>query len=155
MAVNIAQTLQGTVVQGGADAFVQSSIVTALAGQSRQAYRVLGLHVEIDRFFMAAGANIEVAFTRRTKAAMPLISDVDVVHKFKWGMEFTTSGGFNQYAIGDWIPAGDVIIVEDPLYVQLDSNATTGTHTVAWQLEYEIITLSEVDRLNLLARSLT
>jgi len=155
MAVNIAQVFTGSVTQGGADAFAQAALQTGLEGQTRIGWKVLGLDFEIPRIpGIMAATNIELALSRRTKAAMPNITDLDVIKKIKLGEEGTTSGLMATTNIINWVPDGEVIIVEPSLYFLVDSNATTLTQTVYFRLEYELVTLTEVERLSLLTRSL-
>ena len=149
--------LRGTVTQGGADAFAQAEIVTALSGQTRRAYRVRELLFELPLFgTIASAANVELCCTRRSKAAMPNITDVDVLWKMKFGASVLTSGAFlwpstQRFAFGE---DDEIIIVEDPIYFQIDSNATTLTQTAYVRIGYEEVTLSEADRLAILVQSL-
>ncbi len=148
--------LIGTVTQGAADAFAIASIQTALTGQTRQAYRVLEIAVEGLRQNQVNGSNVELALCRRTKAAMPLISDPDVMWKHKTGAYLATSGVVWGDEVLRYQPPSDqqMIIVEDPLYLAIDSNATALTQTAVMVIEYELVTISDVDRLTLLTQSL-
>jgi len=155
--------LVATITQGGADAFVQATMETALTGQTKQAYKVLEIQIEnanANSIFFGAGVaeEWEIALSRRSKAAIPEISDVDVIKKFKFGTTYQTAVGQGVQPDGILLwqpPAGlEPIVVEDPLYIQLDSNATGLTHSAIVVVTYELVTISEVDRLNLIAQSL-
>ena len=148
--------LTGSVTQGGADAFAQAEIATALTGVSRVAFRIRELLFEIPRISLPATANIELALTRRTKAAMPNITDRDVIAKIKVGHEMVTSGGVTDMLVHrlTFTEDDELLVVEDPLYFQVDSSGTTLTQTVYCRIGYERATISDVDRLTLLTQSL-
>jgi len=142
--------------QGGADAFVQSSVLTGLSG--RQAYNVRAIYVEFTNATfagLAADSDISVAITRRSKTAMPLLSDTDVIHKVALSFPIITSGGGYFPLVSVYIPDIELPIVEETIYAQLDSTATALTNTAVVRLELELDTMSDIDRLNLITRSLT
>lgn len=153
----------GTATQGGADAFVEAEIQTSLEGQQTNAFSVKEILLEFDTtqlFGVASGAvDIEVALSRRTKAAMPNIQDTDVIKKWHWGQGEPTAvgqilnpeGGQNIFS---WRPAVETIIVEDPLFFDLDSTNTGLTLTCLMVIEFEIVQISSLDRLTLLTLSL-
>jgi hypothetical protein len=151
----------GTATQGSADAFVEASIQTALQGQTKNAYKITAVTYEfaVPNVFNAGGGaanDVELCLTRRTKTAMPDIDDVDVIKKWKFGSVALTGVGqiVQPPLIGIWVPELETIIVEDPIYMQLDSTATTVTITANLAIEYELVQISEVDRLTLLTQSL-
>lgn len=163
-----------TAVQGAADAFVEATIQTALTGQTKSAYRVNEIGWEFDGApprplsNVAAQQDAELCITRRTKAAMPALNDVDVIMKKHWSMIAGTAVGYVMQPVdavcGVWTPPnpdalkisdGAVIIVEDPLYVQLDSTLTGLTLTVVGYIDYDLVTVTEVERLTLIAQSLS
>lgn len=147
--------LTGTVTQGSADAFAVGEIATALSGISNVAYRLRELLLELPAF-TATGSSIEVAITRRTKTAMPLISDRDVIAKvFRYAI-LTTSGAYQQERVVriPYAEDDELLIVEDPLYLVVDSTSTTLTSTFTARLGYERVSISALDRLSLLTQSL-
>lgn len=150
--------ITGSALQGGADAYVEASINTALTGQTRQGYNVTRITFEGANWaFGGSGVfEYEVALSRRSKAAMPDIDDPDVILKWAPAFRLSTSGGFQGDKIIEFLPPDrSMIIVEDPIYLELDSNNTAGANNVIAVIEFEVITLSEVDRLSILVNSLT
>lgn len=142
--------------QGGADAFAVSSTQTGLDSNSGLCFRVREIVIEIPRVSNAAASAVEVALCRRTKAAMPLITDRDVILKRKVQSELSTNGvGFGElvtrYAYGE---DDDLLIVESELFFAVDSNATTLTQTVLARIGYTVEKISAVDRLSILTQSL-
>jgi len=154
--VNPQKFLYASAVQGGADAYVQSSFVTGLSGLSKTAYRVRSIIYETARGPGAANSNFEFAISRRTKAAMPLITDPNLLHKYKLGTEMTTSGQSNTPLViqFNFSENEDLLIVEDPLYFEFDTQTTGLAQTAYLRIGYNVVTLSEVDRLELLASQL-
>jgi hypothetical protein len=154
--------LYATVTQGGADAFAQNSFLTGLEGQTRQAYLVNGVGYEFvlpaPPTFPRAVANqdIQLCMTRRSKTAMPLNSDVDVIKKFAWASGYSTGVGAAPLfpMIDEWVPPGRTLIVESSIYIQIDSTATTAIWAALVWIDVEIVNISEVDRLTLLTQSL-
>jgi hypothetical protein len=153
-----------TVTQGGADAFVEAELATALTGIVDRAYRVNEISYEVvtpasgNPFGVAATMDFELALSRRSKTAMPNINDADLIKKFHVAEIVSTLAGFQPIidVAPVWQPrAGqDILIVEDPLFVQLDSTATTATLAVILTLDYEVVSISQLDRLTLLTLSL-
>lgn len=150
--------LTGSVTQGSADAFAVSEIATALTGAGNIAFRVRELLFELPNAALIAAATdqIEVALCRRTKAAMPNVTDRDVIAKISLGRQFTTSGdsvveGVRRLTFSE---DDELLIVEDPLYLVVDSAATALASTVYCRIGYERASISAVDRLTLLTQSL-
>lgn len=145
--------LVGTATQGSADAFVSASVATALSGQTSRAFRVNFINFEFTNR-PAAGSDFEVALVRRDKTAMPTSYDVDVICKYRQLYALTTSGAIMIDRTWQFTPTGDLLIVEDPIYLMIDSTSTSVSNNVVISLDYELVTISEVDRLTLLTQSL-
>lgn len=155
MATQQVQKLFGVATQGGADAFVSAAIQTALAGLTKIAYKIEQIEIEIPRTNTAVtAANFEVAITRRAKTSMPLITDIDVIKKWQKNSSFATSGLVWEDGILVWRPDGDVLIVEDNLYLNFDSAAMALTQSCYCAISYTQQSISEIDRLSLLTQSL-
>lgn len=150
--------IYGTATQGAADAFVASQITTALSGSSGIAYRVRELVLELSSPSIVVGGNadLQVALSRRTKTAMPLISDPDVILKQSFTHRLTTSGRWVIDLIKRFTYSEDdeLLIVEDPLYLCLDSDGTSAVQVCSCRIGYEQVRISDVDRLTLLTQSL-
>lgn len=148
-----------TLTQGSADAFVQSSVLTGLSGN--QAWDVRRIQIEFPPAqvaLLAGDTEVTVTLTRRSKAAIPLMSDSDVIAKFAFANPMLTSGSSYVPCVVDLpTPEGiEIPIVEETIYAQLDSSTTTLTWAnVVVRLEARLDTMQPVDRLNLIARSLT
>ena len=102
-------------------------------------------------------SEVEIAITRRSKAAMPNISDSDVLFKFRWQAKLATSGAVMRDKVLTVAvpPELEVPIVEETIYAQVDGTATGVIGNVVVRLECALDSMSDINRLNLIARSLT
>lgn len=142
--------------QGGADAYAVSSTQTGLDSNSGLAFLIREIVIEIPRVSLPIAGNVEVALCRRTKAAMPNVTDRDVILKRKVGSELVTSGGIALELVQRYPYAEDdeLLVVETELFFCVDSNATTLTQTILGRVGYTVERISAVDRLTLLTQSL-
>jgi len=143
-----------TLTQGSADAFVQSSVLTGLSGN--QAYNLVGVAWQFASTVVDTN-NVEYTWhiNRRSKAAIALLSDTDIIMLFGFQMKLTTSGASHNERAGYWKPEVQIPIVEETLYACLDSTSSSTANTVILRLDVELDTMQPIDRLNLITRSLT
>jgi hypothetical protein len=159
MALNAALTpLVISLLQASADAFVQSSVLTGLTG--RNAYNVRSIYVEFPNAAaissaISADQEISVAITRRSKTSMPNLSDSDVIHKVSFAAALVTSGFIWIPLVNIYTPPLEVPLVEETIYACLDSTGTAILNLAVVRLDVELDTMSDIDRLNLITRSLT
>lgn len=150
--------LRGVVTQGGADAFAQASVTTGLSGETRKAYRVIEITVEWTGVPDANNDVIECQMTRKSFAAMTNVADKALIFKRREILLLTTSGAVITSYVRNYQfdhDAGDrFLIVEDPLYIAIDSTAV-GTLSMYYDIAYEEVTISEQARLELLVASLS
>lgn len=145
----------GSATQGSADAFVAAEISTALSGQTSRAARVREILYELPSI-AGTSANVEVALSRREQTAMPLITDRNVIAKIKIDKSFTTSGlaEFQRILRQTFTEDDNLLLVEDPLHLVLDSNGTSAANTVRVRVGYELVNISANDRLQIALQSL-
>lgn len=154
-AKNQLQYLWGSALQSGADAFVQAAIATALNNVSGIAYSIKEIMFELPNLINASGSR-ECSLTRKSMAAMPLITEKSLITKFKQGEAFTTSGSIiNDVIVRQTFdsPDQELLIVEDPIYFQFDT-AAVGTNTGYVRIGYVQQKISDLDRVSLIAASL-
>ena len=147
-----------TLTQGSADAFIQGSVLTGLTG--RHAYRVAGVAWSFPAASMATlvaqnAFQLELALTRRSKTATPDISDGDVILRWSVGNHLTTSGAYLFEGDHYWVPDFELPIVEETIYANLDSTGIGTAISCIIRIDTEIDTMSDIDRLNLITRSLS
>lgn len=152
-----------TATEGSADAFVQEEIETGLqvanvtGVKTSTAYRIIEIVAKVTALPFVDGCYFDLTFTRQSKAATPTLADRTLIWAYSREVELATSGAFPQEQIVRWQPAPgtNVLIVENPIYVQLDSGATSLSMSTTGYILYEPVTVSEVDRLALLSQSLS
>lgn len=145
-----------TAVQGAADAFVEASVVTGLQG-TQSSYRLRELLLELPPMSSAAANDMQVQINRRSKAAIASISDPDVIFNFREQIQWATAVGILRRERSlrfVFSEDEDVRIVEETLYLDVDSASTGAANTIVVRLGVETVRISETDRLSLLVRSL-
>lgn len=153
--INRPVRLVGQVAQGGADAFAIATLQTGLSGLGTRALSLSFLQIEINGVVPNVNsASLEVCLSRATKAAMPRITDRDVIAKYVRAMSFTTSGAAYQPLVDTLVPAAELIVVEDPLYMIIDGTNTAASFTAYFALEFNEISITETDRLSIVAQRL-
>lgn len=157
---NALSFLSGTLTQSGADAYIQLTLATALSGQTKVSYRMASLEIELPRVGAVDLSDQQFSITRKTYAAMPtsMYLEKSCIFYYRRQTMTPTSAGFAIYdrtIVRLWNDQDAPIIVEDPIYAQFDTNATTYTGTAYFRLGYWVDSISEVDRLTLVANSLS
>lgn len=146
-----------SVTQGGADAFAQAQFSTGLLGLTDRGALIREILFEVPRVNVAAALNVELALTRYSKAAMPNITDNDLLMKRKMGSDLVTSGvnSFDLVARYTFTEDDNLIVIEDPIFFQIDSNATTLTQSAFVRVAYELVRVPTDDRIALLQLGLS
>ncbi len=143
-----------SVVQGAADAFAIATINTGLAGNTEQGYRLKLVQYEVPNLPNAVTSNWEFALSRVTKAAVPNVSDNDVLFKDKRQGTFLTSGAVIQDLVQEFEPISDIIVIETQLFLVFDSNATLQVNSLFVRLEFEPVKVSLADKVAILQNSI-
>lgn len=147
--------LTASVTQGSADAFAEAEMATALSGISNVAFRVRELIFEFSTVG-SVSSQMAIWLSRRTKTAQPKITDRDILALVHNSYQFTTSGAAVRSFVHRYTYDEDdeLLIVEDPLYLGIDSASTAQTLTGYCRVGYERVSISALDRLTLLTQSL-
>lgn len=149
-----------TLTQGSADAFVQASLATALTGQTKICYRLASLELELGQVRSAAsGADYQVMLTRKSYAAFPTspMLEKSMIYYTRLSTTQLTAVGFgynDRVLVKTWGDDDAPIIVEDPIYMSLDSASTSVSNVVYVRLGYWQDSINELDKLTLVANSL-
>lgn len=150
-----------TLTQASADAFIQASIATALSGLTKTSYRLALLEVEVPKPLPTPdGTDYQLSLTRKSYTAMPTSMILEKSNIFYWrrvNSANTAVGYAYQERVLRWSWQDDdaPIIVEDPIYAQLDTASTSLSNVVYGRIGYWQDAISEVDRLTLIANSLS
>lgn len=146
-----------SITQGSADAFVQTTITTGLLNTAKAAFRIRRIEMQFPSLTGGADMVHEFSITRKSLSAIPAITDHSVVTYQKRQLELTTSGMVAMDCVErqEFAKDEDLTIVEDPIYVQFDSAGTGAANTAYVRIGYEDRSISDVDRLSLIAASLS
>lgn len=147
--------LQQSIAQGSNDAFVEQEIITGLSNVTRSAYRIRRLEFLVPQLPGVDAANFQLALKRISTASMSLAVGNALIAGCMRGLDFTTSGTVTQDLVIVYTYPRDeeLLIVEDTLYLTLDSNATSASNTASIRIGYEVRTITENERLTIQASS--
>lgn len=148
--------LSASVTQSAANTYTEAQITTGLSGLTTRAYQIRSINFEYSAALEGNdGDQLEWQLTRRTKTAMTQMTDVDCIVKQKDAAVLVgAAGGWYYPLVQQWVPARDTFIVEDPIYLASDANGLAAAVTVYVEIFYDLVTVSELDRLSLIVQSL-
>jgi hypothetical protein len=147
--------LTGTVTQGSADAFAEAEMSTGLSNVTRQAYRIRRIEFYVPAGLIGADCEVGIQLMRKSTAALNPNSVACIAGWWR-KVELTTSGMF----AWDVFPNAqtysrdeDLVIVEETLYLDVDSTGTSLSLTVGCRIGYETRTITENERLGIQAQT--
>lgn len=162
MAVPRTRVLRSICVNTAADAFAQIEIPTGLFSVEQGAgllIRKISLQ-QVVNLSQAASANQQLALSRRSKTAMPDVTDPDCIFRWDKRLLYATAAAFASQQNNETFdfPSGDdalidQLVVEDPLFAQLDSNGIGSVITINLRIQAEIVKVTEMQRLALISLS--
>jgi len=146
--------LSGSVTQGSADAFATAEIATGLAN-ANLGYRVRGIQlsfpspVEVD-------SDVVIQLARRTPTAALSFSDRTLLWSYSRFLRLTTSGllVYDNPIIWNIPKDMELIIVEDPIHILVDSSSTAAANAASARIYYEEVKLTALEKVTALAESL-
>lgn len=147
------QWLSGSVTQGSADAFASAEVATGLSTVNtgyrvREIWYFLPAFVEVD-------SDITMQWSRRSATALVSSTDRRLLHSATKQVAITTSGQFVQDRVlrFEFPKDLDLIIVEDPIYLLIDSTGTSLANILSARIYYEQVRLTETQKLAALSES--
>lgn len=154
MAIKPASYLLASAVEGSADAFAETTIVTGLSLIGNLCYQLRGIWWNHTTLKAVDATALYLSLTRRTKTAIANMTDPDCIWILRTNVELATSGAFATPFAGYYSFADNpTYIVEDNLYLQIDSDATTVVNSANIRLEYDIVRITDSERNSLLSRT--
>lgn len=151
-------TLRTSMTQGATDAFVQGTFNTGLSSiASSTGFILKSITFEFGNSSFTAGGLVvrEVALTRASKSGtVPTIADDDVLYKFKQSFYYATAVGLQTYedqVVHQEISNTDeILVIEDILYLQYDTNGFANATTAYVNLVLEPATITTDERIAIL-----
>lgn len=146
--------LIATATQGSADAFVEAEFNTGVGEGTRTALRIRRIEWFLPNL-PGADSNI-IAVLRRNSASATVLNSPAVIAAIQRTCELTTSGmntvenfpNSQRYERDE-----DLLIVEQSLFLDLDSNGTSASNACVVRIGYETRSVTENERLSILASS--
>lgn len=149
------KAISNIVTQGAADAYAQAEISTGLANVTNRCFRIR----RIEWFMVAlasADSNLQLSLCGRSLAAFDLFDNATLAAIWKQ-VELTTSGSpvYELYPNGvNYDRDMDLLIVEESLFLQVDSNGTGAANTCGIRIWVEDRTITTTERLSIQAARL-
>jgi len=148
--------LQAVATQGSADAFVEAEFQTGLSNVTRQAYRVRSIEWLLNQSLIGADCYIQAVLRRNSASAIGFTNPNAILGLFNRAVELTTSGMITQDLwpnITLYPRDMDLLIVEESLYLDLDSNGTSLSNIIICRIGVELRNITENERLAIQAAS--
>mgnify|MGYP003376834333 CR=1 FL=1 len=142
-----------SLLQGGADAFVQGTISTGIVPADGLVWQLRLIEMS---FFqsnlsaLSADAYVHWSISRDTKAAICDLDDADSIFIDGFHTSLTTSGQIFIPSMYQNRPIEGTIVVEPIIYVQLDSNAIGSALDATMRVHYDLVKLTEIEILRLI-----
>lgn len=145
-------TLLASVTQGAADAFAQATINTGLSAILNTGYTIKQIEYELPNTgTVATSWSQELALSRASKASMATLADDDLLFRKKFSTFVSTAAGFVIWEnVGIYVPQGEIILIEEQIYLQFDSNASTLSGTAIMKITCEPIKVTDAQRIAIL-----
>ena len=140
----VSEFIPFTLTQGGADAFVQATIPTGLlgTGDSEMVYTIEAVIFNMDSnplmAALAASIDLDLTITRASKAAIPPLTDNDLLAKFRYQSSNVALNvnGRTDYQNGqcDCPMVGANLIAGANIYIQMDSTNFAAAMTITGRM---------------------
>lgn len=147
MAIKALQFKTISMLQGGADAFIEGSISTLLNPADGYGWMLKRAEMTFDTALSAVSADFDIrwSISRLSKAATPDYASDDVILADGVAGSLTTSGQIVLPQRYEYDFPDGVLVVGDTLYAQLDSDATGLTIQAYLRVWFEQVKLSELE----------
>lgn len=153
-----AVVLRTSALQGAANGFIQSSMLTGLSPSGNDALLVKEIVIEFPSALAAAAAAIvefDGTLTRASKAAVPNLLDDDLVYKYKYAAPVNATSTFIEPGVIRYNPPLDLVIIEDTVYFQFDTNNLAVLGTAYINIICQPATVTESEKVGLLLTRLS
>ena len=145
--------LRGATTQGGADTFTQTAIDTNLTADGKAGWEVISFRAFWPGMYLLAAADMTLSAILSTQATtVTTLNQAAEIARVNFAIA-NTAGVAVAFPVEQ--TKTDVLIearitAQPLLYVSISSATTGGTNAVYWELEYNIVKLSDVETLRLL-----
>lgn len=146
-------TKRGIITQSGADAFTQAQVATGLTADGKTGWEIVALTAYWSNGDTVAAGDVDANAILSTVNVVTTFDDTDEITRINWATQNT--GGIAVAYPMELIkraimPSGGRLTVQPTLYLGLSTTGTSATNTVYFEIEYNIVKLSDLDVLRLL-----
>lgn len=144
--------LRVKVTQGGADTFTATSIDTGLTSDGKSGWLIKGIKAFWENGYLAAAADQSISAILTTQSTVTTPVDDEELGRVNWSVA-NTAGVAVAYPLQlqkEIMASADRVTVQPLLYAQVSSVTTGLTNVVYFEIDYEVVRLSEIEVLRLL-----
>jgi hypothetical protein len=144
--------VKGVVTQTGADTFTSGTISTGMTADGKAGWEILGLKVFWSNGYLAAAADAIANAVLATINTVTLPNNDDEIARVSWAVQNT--GGIAVAMVFEPSKKADLtqsrVTVQDELYIHVSTTTTGLTNVMYYELEYDIVKLTDIEVLRLL-----
>ena len=140
------------VTQGGADTFTAATILTGLTVEGKSGWLIKGLKAFWSNGYTAAATDAVTHLVLATIATITSPNADDEIARVSWGVQNTAgvAVAFNYEPIKLGIMQEPRLTVQSDLYVHANTIGTGLTNIIYFEIEYEIVKLTDIEVLRLM-----
>lgn len=145
--------LRGVTTQSGADTFTQTAIDTNLTADGKAGWEIISFRAFWPGFYLLAAADMTLSAILATQpTVVTTLNQAAEIARVNWALANTAgvAVAFQVDQMKQDILIEPRITAQPLLYVGISSATTGGTNVVYWEIEYNIVKLSDVETLRLL-----
>lgn len=140
------------VTQTGADTFTAAAIDTGLTSDGKAGWQINSIKVFWENGYSAAATDQTISAILSTQATLTTPNDNEELVRVNWAVA-NTGGVAVAYPVDllkERAAAIDRVTVQPTLYAQVSSVTTGLTNVIYFEIDYEIVKLTEIEVLRLL-----
>jgi len=145
-------TRKGVIIQTGADTFTAQAVDTNLTADGKSGWQILSVAAYWANGETAAAADHDMNLVLATISTVTSFESMDEIARINWAMQ-NTGGVAVAVALNlvkDRVLFNPRITVQPIIYIQAQSTLTGLTNAIAWEINYEIVKLTDLEVLKLL-----
>lgn len=146
-------SIRTLVTQGGADTFTSVAIDTNLTSDGKTGWNILGIRALWVDLAAIAAADHTLYASVQTESTVLTFADEELIDEVGWGLQNT--GGVAVAVAVEPIKEHFLfeprVTVQPTIYVAVASTSTSGTNDVIIEVFYEVVKLTDLEVLRLLA----
>jgi len=145
-------SVKGVITQGGADTFTSVQVLTGLTADGKAGWDIKGFRVFWSNGYTAVAGDAILNGVLATIPTVTLPNNDAEILRVSWGVQNTAgvAVAFNFEPIKSIEQIDGRVTAQPDLYVHANSTGTGLTNVLYYQIDYEIVKLSDLEVLRLL-----